>query len=203
MSILLKIKQGKTFNKVLRWETLPIVYVPIEAITKAAPAVITATGHGIPDGWRVAIESVEGRTEINSLHPPPRENDDPYKSDWKIATKVDADHISLNVVNSSGFTTYTSGGYIRHHTPVDLAGFTARMQIKDAVGGSVLHELTTENGEIVITPDAYTVALAIPASVTASFDWRRGVYDLEMISNTGEVTGIADGTVTVTQEVTT
>lgn len=45
------IEQGKTFQHVLRWETLPFVYKPITGISQVAPARVTATGHGLPDGW--------------------------------------------------------------------------------------------------------------------------------------------------------
>ena len=48
----LSIIQGDTFSQIIRWETEPIVYSPITGITQAAPAVITATSHGVPNGWR-------------------------------------------------------------------------------------------------------------------------------------------------------
>ncbi len=49
------ITRGDTYSLVLRWEVLPFVYKVISAITKAAPASITATGHGLVDGWRAAV----------------------------------------------------------------------------------------------------------------------------------------------------
>lgn len=46
----LTIQQGKTFALVLRWETEPIVYKAITAITLTAPARLTVTDHGAQDG---------------------------------------------------------------------------------------------------------------------------------------------------------
>ena len=62
----LKIFQGSTFAEVLRWESSTKVYVPVTAITKAAPVVITATAHGIPVNWRTKVTNVVGMKEINS-----------------------------------------------------------------------------------------------------------------------------------------
>ena len=119
----LVIQQGSTFNYIVRWETSPIVYVPITNITQAAPAVITATGHGAPNGWRVAITGVKGMTQINAAGSPP------YDNDYHWATVVDTNTISLNDVNASTYKAYTSGGYLQYNTPQPLTGYTARMDI--------------------------------------------------------------------------
>lgn len=195
------IVQGKTFVRIIRWESLPFVYKAITGITKAAPAVVTATGHGAPDGWRVAIVSVQGMTEINASTPP-------KDREFVRATYVDPNTLELNTVNSAEYSTYTSGGYVQYYTPVDLAGFTARMQIKDKVGGTVLASSDIDDAPlnvIALTLDnaAKTITLTIAAVDAAAFTWKKGVYDLEMVSGTGEVTALLTGSVTVTPEVTT
>jgi len=190
------IQKGKTFSKVLRWESLPFLYKPITAITKAAPAVITSAVHGIPDGWRVVIVSVQGMTEINALNTPPRD------SDYHKATLVDANTINLNDVNSAEFTAYTSGGYIQLRTPVDLAGFTARMQIRASLTATAfLLELVSPT-DIVLDNVAKTITITIAAAVTAAITWKTGVYDLELVSAGGVVTQLLSGTVTVVEEAT-
>ena len=45
-------KKGETFSRIVRWEADTFAYKAITGITKAAPAVVTAVGHGVPDGWR-------------------------------------------------------------------------------------------------------------------------------------------------------
>lgn len=195
------IEQGKTFQHVLRWEAPPYIYKPISGITQAAPAVVTAATHGVPNGWRVAIVSVKGMTAINAV------NDPPKTSEYKRATVLTANTIELNDVNSADYKPYTSGGYVQYLTPVDMGGFTARMQIKDKVGGVVL--ASTEVGDtpldtITITIDnvAKTISLLISAADTAALTWTKGVYELEMI-NGGVVTALLTGKITVTKEVTT
>lgn len=191
------IQQGKTFNQVVRWESTPIVYKPITGITQAAPAQITATGHGVPAGWRVAIVSVRGMLQINAKNTPPR------SSDYHAATIVSANAITLNDVNSSDYSSYTSGGYVQYNTPVDMTGFTARMTIKDRVGGTVLETLTDANAKIVLDNTAKTITILLSAVATAAYTWVKGVYDLEMVSAGGVVTAILSGNVAVTKEVTT
>lgn len=86
---------------------------------------------------------------------------------------------------------------------MDLTGYTARLAVKDKIGGTVLLSLTTENGGIAIDNVAKTITLTIAATATDDFTWTRGVYDLELISPAGVVTALISGKVTVTKEVTT
>ena len=191
------IQQGKTFDKALRWESTPIVYKPITGIAKQAPASITCATHGVPDGWRVAIVSVKGMTQINSQSNPPKEKD------YTRATVVDTNTIELNTVNAADYKAYTSGGYVQYNTPTDMASYTARMSIKDKIGGTELLPLTTVNGRILLDNAAKTITLTISAADTAAIIWRKGVYDLEMVSPSDVVTKLLSGSVTVEQEVTT
>lgn len=191
------IQKGKTFSRVIRWETEPFVYKAITAITKAAPAVVTATAHGVPDGWRVAVVSVQGMIEINALNSPLK------VSDFHKAKVLTANTIELNDVNSSDFTAYTSGGSVQYYTPVALAGYTARMQIRASLtAAAFLLELTTTNGRIAIDDTLKTITLTVSAVDTAGITWKSGVYDLELVSAGGAVTQLLSGSVTVTEEAT-
>lgn len=198
----LSIVQGKTFSLVLRWESEPIVYKAISGISLASgaprPAVV---GHGLPNGWRCAVTRVKGMKQINAANSPPR------SSDYHPATVIDADTIELNDVapyddNGNEWPAYTGGGFIEYNTPVDLTGFAGRMEIKDKVGGTVL---ASTDDILVITVDntAKTITLSITATDTAAISWMKGVYDLEMVSATGEVTSLLSGKVSVSKEVTT
>lgn len=193
----LQIRKGSTFSRVLRWESGPVIFRPITGITKAAPAVVTAPAHGIPDGWRVAFVSVQGMRQINA------EGDPPRVRDYHRASVVDADTVQFDDVNAAGFAPYRSGGYLRFNTPVPIAGYAARMSIKDRIGGTELLRLDTTNGGIVLDSTNCTITLEIDASVTALLAWRSGVYDLEMESPTGVVTALVSGAVTVAAEITT
>ncbi|MBK8467664.1 MAG: hypothetical protein IPL32_17760 [Chloracidobacterium sp.] len=195
----LTITQGKTFSLVLRWEAPPVIFKPITGATQTAPVNLTVAAHGVPEGWRVAVTNVKGMTDINA---PANEVKD---SDYHQATVIDASTIQINDINAAGFKPYVSGGYIQYNTPVVLTGFTARMSIKDKVGGTELLSLTTENGGIAIDLVRSTISLTIAALATAALTWKTGVYDLELVSGdvTPVVTALLTGKVTVTKEVTT
>jgi hypothetical protein len=190
------ISQGKTFAKTLRWGQPRKVYKAITGATKAAPCVLTVVGHSIPDGWLFKIASVLGMTELNSEN---REQNCGHYT----ATVVDVDSIELNDVNASGFHAYTSGGVIEYNEPVDLTGYTARMQIRASLKSEeVLLELTTENGGITIDASGNTITIYIDATSTAALTWKQGVYEVEVISTGGKVDSLAVGDVSVKQEVT-
>jgi hypothetical protein len=198
------ILQGETFQRIIRWETQPYIYKPISAITNSAPVSITSVGHGLVSGWRVAVVSVKGMSEINAKHSPPRE------SEFKAVTRTSPDVITLNEVNSADFSPYISGGYLQFFTPVDLTGYSAQMDIKDRVGGTVLLTLGSDvlidpKQRIVLDMINNTISLRIEAEDTESdvLMWTRGVYDLEMTSPTGAVTRVFTGNVAVSKEVTT
>jgi hypothetical protein len=148
------------------------------------------------DGQRATVVSVVGMTQINAANTPPAD------TDYHKVTVVDIDTIQFNDVNSSQFGTYKSGGYVQYNTLVNLAGMTARMKIKDRVGGTILATLTTENGGIVVNNAAKTITLNISATETAAYTWQRGVYDLEMIAGS-VVTLLLTGNIKVYPEVTT
>ena len=194
---------GSTWGYVIRWGTTPIVRKPITNIdlSLGAPR-LSVSSHGLFEGWGVAVYGVKSPRQINAVNNPPE------GGDYHSATVIDTGTIELNDVtpvdeNGQEWPAYTSGGFIQYDTPVDLTGYTARMSIKDKIGGAVLHSLTTENGGITIDTAAKTVLLSIPAATTEDFTWSRGVYDLEMVSATGKVTRIISGRIVLSREVTT
>lgn len=192
------IRKGKTFTKAFRWETLPFVYKPITAISRAGPVVITAVAHGLPDGWRASVLSVKGMLQINA------QNDPPLDLDYHPVTVAGVDNVSLNDIDSSNYKAYTSGGYLRFYTPVDLTGFTARGQIKDKIGGTELYLFTNANGRINIDTVNKRITLTMSAVDSAALAFKTGIFDLELVSAGGVVTGLVDPTpVIIKDEVTT
>lgn len=197
----LTLEQGKTFQHVLRWEAPLFIYKPITNITQEAPAVVTAIGHGVPDGWRVAIVSVKGMTQINA---PSNALKD---SDYRKATKLTDDTLELNAVNASEYSAYLSGGYVQYQTPVDLTGFIGRMKIKNREG-VLLASTEVEDAPlniITVTTDnaLKTITVVISATDTAAFTWTKALYELEMVSGTGVVTSVMSGKLLVTKEIAT
>jgi hypothetical protein len=87
-----------TFDTGADWDT---TQATISGASKANPCVITATSHGYSTGDTVTISNVVGMTQLNTNR--------------YIITVVDANSFSLsdlfgNPVDSTGYSTYTSGG---------------------------------------------------------------------------------------------
>lgn len=184
-----KITQGATFTQVFRWESSTKVYKPISSILKQAPMMVMAAAHGIPAGWRTKITNLTGMKEISS-------------SQYYVANSVTTDSVTINSVNSLGFSDYISGGILEYNAPVDLANTTARMQIREKLtSDSVILELTTENGKIVLDNTNKTITLNISATETAAFNFKSAVYSLELVKS-GIVTPLVEGSITLIKEVT-
>mgnify|MGYP002784759276 CR=1 FL=1 len=196
----LTIQQGRTFRLPVRWESDEFAYAAISAIPQQAPCRITAANHGIPDKWRAAVVSVKGMVEINA------ELDEatklPLDKAYRRVKRISTDQVEFNDLNAADFSAYVSGGYLQYRVPHPLTGYTARMSIKDKVGGTELLPLTVANGRISIDETNFVVNLYISAADTALMT-KGGVYDLEMVAPGGDVFVIMTGGVSVVKEVTT
>lgn len=178
--------RGKTFQQAVRWETDPVIYKAISAISIAGgPPRLTVTGHGIPSsGWRVAVTRALGMKQINADNAPPRD------SDYHEVTVIDASTLELNgltPVDDTGreWPAYTGGGFIQYNTPHDLTGYTCDVVIKDRIGGSVLASSRASDAPlnlITATVDAANKAVVISMSAanTAAVTWKKGVWEVEM-----------------------
>lgn len=187
-----KVYQGSTFNEVLRWESSKKIYKAISGITQAAPCVVSVIGHGVPDGWRVKTTNIGGMVELNSAE------------EYKVATVLGADSIEFNSVNSLGYKAYTSGGVIEYNEPLNLTGYTARMQIREKLDSTeIIKSLTSDpSGGISIDTSGYKITITISATDTAEFTFSSAVYSLELVSSTGVVNQLMSGTLTLVREVT-
>lgn len=185
-----KMYQGSTFKEVIRWESSTKAYKTITGITKAAPCVITAIAHGIPVGWRTKITNVVGMTAINST--------DTYNQ----VTATTTDTVTLNDINSLGYTGSASGGVLEYNTPMDLTGMTARMQIRPSLTSTtIIDTYTTELGTISIDNTLKTIVINIPATTTSGYTFSTAVYSLELVQGT-TVYQIITGNISLTQEIT-
>lgn len=184
----IKIYQGSTFNQVLRWESGTKVYVPITAISKTAPMVVTAPAHGIPVGWRTKITNAQGMKEANC--------------DYTTVTGTTTDTVTFNSVNSLAYSNYTGGGILEYNKPTDLANITGRMQIREKVTSpAFILELTSANGLIQVDNTLKTITFSIPATVTEGLKFTSAVYNLELVKGTTVIPFIY-GNVSLVNEVT-
>jgi hypothetical protein len=91
----------------------------------------------------------------------------------------------------------------RQKVPVDLTGYTARMQIRSNVTASaVLMELTVGNGRIIIDGPEGIIRLYVSHTDTTAITWKAGVFDLELVEPGGDVVRLIQGTIRCSPEVT-
>lgn len=89
--------------------------------------------------------------------------------------------------------------------PKNLTGYTGRMQIRSDIDSTeILHELTTENGGIILDEPNGKITLFISDSDSTAFVWNDGVYGLEMIdtADTEDVRRLIYGDIECFDEVT-
>jgi hypothetical protein len=122
---------------------------------------------------------------------------------YHVATKKTVDTIEFNDTNSVAYTAYTTGGILQYNSPIDLTGFTARMQIRAKLTDTTfIDEYTTVNGKLVIDLTNSGIIINVDAITTAAYTFTSAVYSLEMVSAGGVVTPLVTGTITLIPEVT-
>jgi len=89
-------------------------------------------------------------------------------------------------------------------TPVDLTACAAKMQIRSTVESAiVILELSTVNGSISIIPSTGRIYFEVSDEITATLaPIKNAVYDLEIYHPSGETTRLAQGTVSISANVT-
>ncbi len=194
----LLIRQGATFDSVIRVGTELLGYKAITGITQAAPVVITAPTHGLTTGWPVIIVSNKGMKQLNTDTSVTLQD-----TDYHPITVINSNSFSINDINSSDYSAYVSGGYVQYKVPHDLSGYMAVMTIGDKSPGTEPLLLTTENGGLTIDATAKTITCFISAVDTAALTWARGEYQLKLIDNNGIVTAFDPDVISVQKAVTT
>lgn len=115
----------------------------------------------------------------------------------------DSDTFDLNVRQRAGYSvtfTYLSPPDPETPTvpgpPINVTGWTALMQFRDAPGKLVLLELTDGSGITVGTDDG-TFAVMITGDQTATLNFRSCFYDLFVTAPGGEPINLVGGRVSV------
>ena len=165
MPIDIMIYKGRTFEFSYRYAQSDLVYRAISGMPSTAPVRFIVTAHGIPDGWPVRIENLEGFDCTEDL----------------FATVVDPDTIELNSVNATCWRPYRTGGNVAFCKPFDLTGYTAKAWFRDRVGGTPILKV---NVPVDIAMSSFE--LRIEAEDTETLPWRRGVYDIEATGPNGD-----------------
>lgn len=196
----LTIRKGSAENIPIRLEQSGWSYASISAIAQAAPLRVTVPGHGIPDGWRVAIMNVKAVGDFGAANNPPKDNE------LHTVTVVDGDTIEFNAINGAAFRAHTGGGQLAWHTPVDLNLYVgARMNVRDKVGGVLVANWTTDTNELERDVANDSLWLRLDDLVTETLTAKNKVFDIELIRTGGDADRVCthDSTLVVLDETTT
>ena len=190
----LLILQGTTFSAPLQWCSPDPVHKLITNVEPGLPTLVTCPGHGLTARTRVWITNVKGPHALNTA--------DYKRATPRDATVMDADTLAIDF-DTGNAGAYQSGGVLTYYPPLDLTGYTGRMQVRASIDApGVLLDLTTENGGIVIDAPTGTIDRRVSAADSAALTFQSGVYDLELVDAAGDVTRLAEGDVCVDREVT-
>lgn len=178
------IEQGSDFAHTFQWLTGGVFMAPIEVIEEGYPTIVTVTGHGLNtvSPHPVIISGVEGCPHLNSTD-----------TGIALCTRIDDDTFSLPMT-SVGDVWEPGTGEITYYKPKDILNYTARATIrKNWFTETIIHEMTTENGGIVLTVEDAGIQLNIAKEVTAAFGFKNAVYDVDLITSGGYQTRVFKG----------
>lgn len=187
----IEIQQGATFDKKINWYGGGKVVREIDSVVVGCPTRMTISAHGLPAGadTPVYIQDVKGARSLNT------------KGKEVLATYIDANSFDVDI--STLGETYTSGtGCMHYFVPKALAGWTARMDIRDSIDDTTVIVSLVSPGDIVINTTTAEIQMLIDAATTAAMDFDEGVYDLELEDGSGNVTRLIEGDVAFVKEVT-
>lgn len=123
--------------------------ISITGITKASPGVVTAVAHGLSNGDKILVSEVSGMTQVNGVT---------YLVANVAANTFQLTDLTGANVDTSSFTTYVSGGYVRKMVSTisglsHLEGET----IDILADGAVLPSKTVSGGAIALSTPAAVV----------------------------------------------
>jgi hypothetical protein len=108
-----------------------------------------------------------------------------------------------NFICPQGATFSKQLSYLIDSIPVDLTGYTARMQVREKASNSTkILNLTTENDGIILGGCSGTIKINVDADTTSEIYAKTYVYDLELVSSENFVVRLIEGQFIVTPEVT-
>jgi hypothetical protein len=128
--------------------------------------------------------------------------------DGVLPPQYNLQNVTIASASASNFTVtngatgiYISGGIAT--APVNVVGYTARMQLRSLPSDAdAVLTLTSAAGQIAVTGASGQFAVHATAAQTGNIDEGTYYYDIEITSQAGIVTRLAQGQIVVTPEVT-
>jgi hypothetical protein len=88
-------------------------------------------------------------------------------------------------------------------TPVDLTGYSSRLQVRqNYYSTDKILDITSSSSAIIMGASAGTIDILVDDAITTAFPYGDWVYDLEIESGNGTVDRLIEGNFIVTPEVT-
>lgn len=113
------LEYGDQYARVIRAGGVVLEGASITGVTKANPGVVTATAHPFSNGDVVSIAGVVGMTQLNG-------------NSYTVANKT-ANTFELQATDTTGFTTYVSGGIATGTNPYEFTTPYAPADLADLV----------------------------------------------------------------------
>jgi hypothetical protein len=193
---IVEIYQGKTLELEFRLASDVWVYRAITAISAAAPAVITALAHGVPEGWSIWITGA--RRAMGAINRVPAQ-DPPYR-----ARVLDVDRIELNSINATRLGPYEGGATLEYQEPVSVAGASARLVLRESASTNPVVDVRSSDTAPQITVDGaqQVVRATLLPATTQALAFTYGLYEVEITLADGRVLPLAYGSVRVHPDLT-
>lgn len=193
----LAIRRGSSHRWMMRWAQPRLAYITGVTLNATAPFTITATAHGLPDGWLVAIQNATGGFASFNADSPPA------SSQYLRADVVDGTTLAVNRVNAVGFKPSQPATLV-YRKPHDLTGCTARAQMRKKINSPdpVLAFTSELAGGIIIDTLMSATTLQFTEAQTRSVPAGSYVMDIELVMPDGSVLATSVIDVEVTDEVT-
>jgi hypothetical protein len=87
--------------------------------------------------------------------------------------------------------------------PVNVTGYTAKLNIKGKKSDTSALYSTDQAGHIALGGTAGTITINVPAATTGALDFNWGVWDIELTDGSSNVTRLLEGKVKLSKQVTT
>lgn len=108
----------------------------------------------------------------------------------------------INLVCPQGSTFRRTLTWKTGVTPINLTGYSARMQVRETHASSTIVVSITSGSGITLGGSAGTIELYLSNITTANIRSGFYVYDLEVVASNGDVSRLIEGKFEVTPEVT-
>jgi hypothetical protein len=154
---------GESLDIAIRQEQATLAYKTISGMSQTAPLRVTATGHGLPNGWRAGVQNAKGANQFNV--PWNRIRD----ADLQRIKFIDANTVEFPAINAAAWPAWTSGGQLVFYPPLDLSIYTKAELIITNPESQTETIFSSADGKLEIDTATASIWIRLPADTSAEF----------------------------------